>query len=403
MKQPKLRFSGYIEKYEKVKLSDISDIFDGTHSTPKYVSQGIKFISVENINNLLESNKFITKKAYDKYKIKPRRNDIFMTRIGDIGTSSILESDEPIAYYVSLALIRPNEKVSPKYLNQYIKTPYFQRELNNRTIHIAFPKKINLGEIGKCLATIPSLDEQRHIADFLSTVDRRIDLQRRLVDETRRLKTSVSQMLFSQKVRFIDDDGTEFPEWETGELEKYITSEGGSPLEKFVKKEGNFKFISIGNYTPNGKYYDNGSRIILNEITKAKMLNKNDLVMILNDKTFTGEIIGSTILIEKDNEYIYNQRSQKIICKQHVLPEFLWFLLNSQLFKKEILKRVQGGTQIYINFKAIEKIKVSIPILKEQRKISDLLLNIDKKIENEEQKLLELENLKKGLLQQMFV
>ena len=87
------------------KLNLICEIYDGTHTTPKYTEAGVKFASVENIRNPFESNKFISEEDYKKYKIKPRIGDVLMTRIGSIGVCYVVESNEPLADYVSLATI----------------------------------------------------------------------------------------------------------------------------------------------------------------------------------------------------------------------------------------------------------------------------------------------------------
>ena len=184
-----------------------------------------------------------------------------------------------------------------------------------------------------------------------------------------------------------------------GEITRHI---GGTPLEKYVDAESDYKFISIGNYTTNGEYIDNGSRIKYNEKTKEKILNKNDLVMVLNDKNTEGKIIGSKIFINEDNKYIYNQRSERIICNNEVNPRFLWHYINSFIFKKEVLKRIQGGTQIYVNYKDIEKIEINLPNLKEQNNIVDVLDGIDSIIEKHE-KIIENQKIYKTALMQKLL
>ena len=67
------------EGVEFIKLNKICKIYDGTHSTPKYTNEGIKFVSVENINDLWGTQKYISKEDYEKYKIKPQINDVMMT------------------------------------------------------------------------------------------------------------------------------------------------------------------------------------------------------------------------------------------------------------------------------------------------------------------------------------
>ena len=104
------------------KLGEVCSVFDGTHQTPKYTESGVKFVSVENIDNLYFTNKYISKMAYsENYKIKPQKGDVLMTRIGDVGRCAIITKDEPIAFYVSLALLRPNpEFILCNYLKHII-------------------------------------------------------------------------------------------------------------------------------------------------------------------------------------------------------------------------------------------------------------------------------------------
>ena len=137
-------------EWEEESLNNIADIYDGTHQTPQYVESGIKFVSVENIRDLYGTEKYITKDSYDKeFKIRPNRGDILMTRIGDIGTPAYISSDEELAYYVSLALIKC-KKISGEYLFHYIESRNFKNELWKRTLHTAYPEKINKGDIGVC-------------------------------------------------------------------------------------------------------------------------------------------------------------------------------------------------------------------------------------------------------------
>jgi len=150
----------------KLSLDKVSKVFDGTHQTPNYVESGIKFVSVENIHAPYDSDKFITVEAFKKdFKNQPQLNDILMTRItaGEIGATAIVDDREPLAYYVSLALIRPKAVVTTPFLNQYIGTPFFKNELHKRIIHVAFPKKINLGDINECLVSLPDKQEEQTI------------------------------------------------------------------------------------------------------------------------------------------------------------------------------------------------------------------------------------------------
>lgn len=192
---PELRFRGYTDAWEKRKLNNVADIYDGTHQTPQYTKNGIPFISVENIKSL-ETNKYISKDDFLKnFKIKPEKSDILMTRIGDIGTTHVVPDNQDRAYYVSLALIKPHNQNS-NFIAQYLESNSGQSELWKRTLHVAFPKKINKNEIGEVPLKIPVLQEQTKIGTFLNSVDRLITVNQRKVDLLKKEKKSLLQKMF---------------------------------------------------------------------------------------------------------------------------------------------------------------------------------------------------------------
>ena len=170
--------SQFIEMFGQVSedspcLNDIARVYDGTHKTPTYTESGIPFISVENISDVYGSNKYISNEDYDLYKHKPEYGDIFMTRIGSIGKCAVYESHDPLAYYVSLALIKPNKDiVHPKFLKYYIESTDGALELKKRSLLKAFPMKINLGEIGKIKVIVPAKDKQLEFVKVAEQADK---------------------------------------------------------------------------------------------------------------------------------------------------------------------------------------------------------------------------------------
>ena len=210
---PNLRFPGFEGEWERKQLSVCCEIYDGTHQTPKYTKTGIPFVSVEDITALRTiEKKFISEDNYKRdFKIAPQAGDILMTRIGDIGTSRVVTDNSPLAYYVSLALLRPIG-IEASFLNSYIPSPYFKRELYRRTIHVAFPQKINKEDIGKCLFAHPSIDEQSKIGSFLSLLDQRIDTQSKLIDRYESLIRAIilrSQLSSSSRKVYLHEILTE--------------------------------------------------------------------------------------------------------------------------------------------------------------------------------------------------
>lgn len=166
-----------VESANIFKLGDIAFICDGTHQTPHYTDSGVKFISVENINDILNTTKYISKEDYDKYKVKPQIGDVFMTRIGSIGKCAVLDKEEDLAYYVTLALIRPNQKiVISKYLKYVIESMVGTKELRKRTLLNAVPIKINKDDIGKIELPIPSISSQEKIVAQIEKYDIEFDM-----------------------------------------------------------------------------------------------------------------------------------------------------------------------------------------------------------------------------------
>ena len=194
-KVPELRFEGFTDAWELRKLNEVSDIYDGTHQTPKYQDDGVMFLSVENIKTLT-SNKFISREAFEvEFKIRPQRGDVLMTRIGDIGTANVVETDEDLAYYVSLALFK-SEELNPYFLQASIYAPFVQDQIWKRTLHIAFPKKINKNEIGQVPINVPTLAEQTKIGSFFKQLDNTITLHQRKLDKLKSVKQAYLSEMF---------------------------------------------------------------------------------------------------------------------------------------------------------------------------------------------------------------
>lgn len=193
---PRIRFKGFTDTWEQCKLTDVSNISDGTHQTPEYQSSGVMFLSVENIATL-KSNKFISEEAFmNNFKSFPEKGDVLMTRIGDVGTPNVVESTEKLAFYVSLALLKPFG-IDSYFLCNLIQSSSFKKDLKTRTLTTAVPQKINKDEIGKLAVFYPnSVEEQFKIGKIFKELTNLITLHQRKLDKLKNLKKACLEKMF---------------------------------------------------------------------------------------------------------------------------------------------------------------------------------------------------------------
>lgn len=192
---PELRFPGFTDAWEQCELEELCNIYDGTHQTPRYTNNGVMFVSVENIKTL-ESDKYISEDDFkSEFKISPEYGDILLTRIGDVGSANIILDNIKRAYYVSLALLKPKD-ISSLFLLALLASSSVQSEIWRRTLHIAFPKKINKNEIGKVIVNKPSIPEQKKIGELIYALDRTVTLHQRKLDHLQLQKKALLQQMF---------------------------------------------------------------------------------------------------------------------------------------------------------------------------------------------------------------
>lgn len=213
-----------------------------------------------------------------------------------------------------------------------------------------------------------------------------------LSNYTKSMQKTLKNELFVQK-----SDLT----WEQRKLGGFGKATGGISIESEFSEDGIYKVISIGSYSENSVYNDQGIRAVKSDKTSNRVLTKNDLTMILNDKTASGNIIGRVLLIEKSGIYVYNQRTERIeINKNEYDPLFLYEMLNAPNIREKIIKQAQGNTQIYVNWSAITMLDYMIPSKKEQVEIGQFLHSIGNLITlHQRVKLLKIDIItKKGVL-----
>ena len=394
-KTPKLRFKGFTDDWEQRKLSEVTTCFDNLRvpvtasdrvpgKIPYYGANGIQ----DYVSGHTHSGEFVL--------------------IAEDGANDL--NDYPIQYVNGAIWVNNHahviagykEKLENKFLSYSLKT------VKMTTFIVGSGRsKLNLKALLEIPISMPNYDEQCVIGKFIETIDINITLHQRKLEKLKLNKSALLQKLFPQKGCTIPDVRFKgFTDaWEQRKLNDFGIATGGTSIESEFVDGGTYKVINIGSYSEESVYNDQGLRVNKTDKTKSRILNKYDLTMILNDKTASGNIIGRVLLIDQDNTYVYNQRTERIeVDTKNFLPMFLYHMLNAPEQRKYIVKASQGNTQIYVNWSTISNIDYMIPqLLLEQEKIANLFSLINKDITLHQRKLDCLISIKKGLLQQLFV
>ena len=224
---------------------------------------------------------------------------------------------------------------------------------------------------------IPSLQEQEKIASFLTLIDKKIEKQKELVELLKKYKRGLLSAIFSQKLRFKDDNGNNYPAWEEKRLENILKIKHGKSQKEIECNNGEYPILATGGEIgrTNSYLWDKPCVLIGRKGTIDKP-QYMDTPFWTVDTLFYSEVF-------KENN-----------------AKYLYFLFNTINWKK-----YDESTGVpSLSAKTIERIKVKSSVnYAEQVAISEFLSKFDEKILQEECILDKLQNYKKGLLQQMFI
>lgn len=254
--------------------------------------------------------------------------------------------------------------------------------------------KTTIEKIKQCF---PSLPEQQKIASFLESVDKWLENLRSEKEALEKYKKGVMQKIFSREIRFKDENGKDYPEWEEkrlGEVADVLRSDGLSKAD--LNNNGVNMTILYGELFT--KYNEVSTKVIsrTNKSTKLKS-HIGDILMPTSDVTPRG-LATATALMVKD---VYLGGDMNVIrLKKDNNPIFFSYFLNFN--KSEIIRFISGSTIMHIYPKDIKKLKIYIPTLPEQQKIVSFLESIDNLIESKQSLIIKADDWKKGLMQGLF-
>ena len=403
---PQLRFPGFEGNWETNKLSDWKlKVIDGDRGTnypngDDFSQEGYcLFMNAKNVTKngfSFETKMFITKEKDENLrKGKLKRNDLILTTRGSVGNIAFYDDSikfENLRINSGMVIIRnENSKIDSRFIYSSFFTPKLNRIIDTISFGSAQPQ-LTVKEINLFKFNIPTLPEQQKIASFLSAVDEKIQQLSRKKELLAQYKKGVMQQLFSGKLRFKDENGKDYADWE----EKKLGDIGKIRMCKRVfsdetSETGEIPFYKIGTF---GKEADAFiTKELYNYYKERFSFPKTGEILLSASGT-----LGRTVIYDGSPSYFQDSNIVWIENnEENTTNLFLWYIYQIVRYDSE------GGTIQRLYNSIISNTKFKNPALPEQQKIASFLSSIDTKIESTNQQINQTQSFKKGLLQQLFV
>jgi type I restriction enzyme S subunit len=404
---PEIRFKGFSEEWEEKKLEDIRDVRDGTHNSPKYLSSGYPFVTSKNVKNGyvdFDDIQYISKNDFEEInkRSKVDINDILLGMIGTIGNIALIRK-EPNFAIKNVALIKDIKKVDNLYLYTYLQNKVIFNQLD-KAMDGGTQKFIALNKIRLLKVFLPKLQEQIKIGNYFQKLDNLIEQKEQKQQKLKQLKKAMLNKMFpknGKKVPEIRFKGfsEEWEEKKLGEIGKTYTGLSGKTKKDFGY--GKARFVTYMN-------------VFSNSIAKSDLIEPIEIDNKQNEVEFgdvffttsseTPEEVGmSSVWMNKGkniylNSFCFGYRPEKIFNLY-----YLAYMLRSPYIRKKIIFLAQGISRYNISKNKVMEISIPIPNIEEQTKIGNYFQKLDKLIELEKKELKKLKNIKKSLLNKMFI
>ncbi|PZJ66633.1 restriction endonuclease subunit S [Staphylococcus aureus] len=253
--------------------------------------------------------------------------------------------------------------------------------------------------INKIIRFVPTNKEQQKIGKFFSKLDRQIELEEQKLELLQQQKKGYMQKIFSQELRFKDENGNDYPDWEEKKIEDIASKVygGGTPNTKIKEFwNGDIPWIQSSDVKVNDLILQQCNKFISKnsiELSSAKLIPANSIAIV----TRVG--VGKLCLVEFDYA-----TSQDFLSLSSLKYDKLYSLYSLLYTMKKISANLQGTSIKGITKKELLDSIIKIPHnLEEQQKIGELFYKIDKYISFNKCKIEMLKSLKQGLLQKMFI
>lgn len=381
-----MRFPEFRGEWQEHKLSDVAKYRRGSFPQPYGLAKwyddehGSPFIQVFDVGadlKLKETTKRKISQAAQNLSVFVKKGSIVLTIQGSIGRIAKTQYDA----YVDRTLLLFNSFTLPVDIDYFISAVYLLFEREKVKAPGGTLKTITKERLNSFPLCLPGIAEQSKVGSFLVTVDEKIELVRTRIDLLKKYKKGVMQAIFSQKLRFKDEGGNSFPDWEEKKLGNIAMITKGAQLNgSELTRTGKYPMIN-GGIGPSG--YTDKFNEEANTITISEGGNSCGFVGYLTERFWSG---GHCYTIQPSPD---------------VEKAFLYQQL--KFYQLKIMRLRVGSGLPNIQRGSLLKLVVLLPILMEQVAISGFLTALDDKIKLEESKLEQAKRFKKALLQQMFV
>lgn len=250
---------------------------------------------------------------------------------------------------------------------------------------------------------IPTYAEQEKIASFFSTIDKKIENLTNTITSLENQKKGLLQQIFSQKLRFKDENGNNYPNWEKKKLGKLLSITSSKRVHEADWTTSGIPFyrardiVSIFNNKPISKIYI--SEKLYEECSSScGKISENDLLV-----TGVGTIDIPYLVKKSDKFYFKDGNIIWLKNSPAIYGKYLFYIFISSYVQKQINMMTGKGTVGTYTIKNAKDTNILLPCLEEQTKIADFLSEFDRKLDNQKAQLEHWQQIKKGLLQQMFV
>jgi type I restriction enzyme S subunit len=403
---PQLRFSEFENEWSFDKLKNITSYVDYRGRGPIKSDEGIFLVTAKNIKkgyiDYENSQEYVPIENYDivMSKGKPKEGDVLFTTEAPLG--NVAQVDNPnIALAQRVIKFRGTKELNNRYLLYYMLSTTYQKLISRKAIGSTV-QGISGKELHKTKINFPALPEQQKIASFLSSVDTKLQQLTQKKELLEQYKKGVMQQLFSQQLRFKQEDGSDYPDWEKKKLKDVLyehktKNTDGAVTEVFsvAKEKGVVNQIEhlgrsyAADTTLHYKVAFPGDIIYTKSPTK-------DFPFGIIKQNLTGRkgLVSPLYVVTKPQT-----DSLGFMFHCHFLS---W--VNVYNYLVPLVQKGAKNTMNINNDDFLNGAKFVLPVSEEeQQKIANYLSSLDTKIESVAQQIIKTQEFKRGLLQQMFV